>query len=100
MQKGQPMSEALAMLEKVMAALHDASACLEGETPDADTANSHLARAAATLQSAMLELNPLLKTMDAVFLGKHIQADKTGSGNAPVNHPDDHLPDGWEKEQS
>lgn len=87
------MSEAMAMLEKVMAALHAASACLEEDAPDVDVANSHLARAAATLQAAMLELNPLLKAMAAVLPGLIQPDEKLGSAPDTTN-----LPDGWEKE--
>lgn len=87
------MSEAMAMLEKVMSALHEASACLETDEPDVDVCNSHLARAAGTLQAAILELNPLLKAMAAVLPGLIQPDEKQGSAPGTTN-----LPDGWEKE--
>ena len=94
------MSEVIAMLEKVMAALHEASACLEADEPDVDVCNSHLARAAGSLQAAMVELNPLLKAMAVLFPGLNLSDEKQDRDDgSPVNQADDHLSGGWEKEK-
>jgi hypothetical protein len=81
------MSEFMRLLDEVMVEIQAASECLENNDTtasvllkvDCENANSHLAKAAATLQAVTMELSGLLKSLDFVFLAEMIQAKHAGN---------------------